>query len=180
MEGNAKKCVERYCELANKTTQQLYKVATPCMMTINLKKKKIQRTPTILRLRSGTFKRNKLREEPVAQNKEAWEQPLAHGASSSVDKECQTNTEATWRHYLQVSPHTSQFPEAVFSIIRDIYGRKPGDPVNENLAIWWTLMNITLRAAVRLGKDRIISGKQQDSFSGKRKSWSVVRQKSLT
>ena len=29
MEGHAKKCVERYCELANKTTQQLYKVATP-------------------------------------------------------------------------------------------------------------------------------------------------------
>ena len=26
-----KKCVERYCELANKTTQQLYKVATPCI-----------------------------------------------------------------------------------------------------------------------------------------------------
>ena len=24
MEGNAKKCVERYCELANNTTQQLY------------------------------------------------------------------------------------------------------------------------------------------------------------
>ena len=24
-------CVERYCELAKKTTQQLYKVATPCM-----------------------------------------------------------------------------------------------------------------------------------------------------
>ena len=31
MEGHAKKRVERYCELANKTTQQLYKVATPCM-----------------------------------------------------------------------------------------------------------------------------------------------------
>ena len=26
-----KQCVERYCELANKTTEQLYKVATPCM-----------------------------------------------------------------------------------------------------------------------------------------------------
>ena len=26
MEGRAKKCVERYCELANRTTQQLYKV----------------------------------------------------------------------------------------------------------------------------------------------------------
>ena len=31
MEGNAKKCVERYCELSNKTTQQLYKVSTPCI-----------------------------------------------------------------------------------------------------------------------------------------------------
>ena len=30
MEGHAKKCVDIYCELAHKTTQQLYKVATPC------------------------------------------------------------------------------------------------------------------------------------------------------
>ena len=29
MEGHAKKCVETYCELANKTTQQFVKVATP-------------------------------------------------------------------------------------------------------------------------------------------------------
>ena len=31
MEGRAKKCVERFCELANRTTEQLYKSATPCM-----------------------------------------------------------------------------------------------------------------------------------------------------
>ena len=31
MAGHAKKCVERYCELANRTTQQLYKVCTPCI-----------------------------------------------------------------------------------------------------------------------------------------------------
>ena len=31
MEGHAKKCVERYCELLNNTTQQLYKVSTPCI-----------------------------------------------------------------------------------------------------------------------------------------------------
>ena len=31
MAGHAKKCVERYCELATKTTQQLYKVSTPCI-----------------------------------------------------------------------------------------------------------------------------------------------------
>ena len=30
MEGHAKKYVERYCELAKKTTQQIYKVSTPC------------------------------------------------------------------------------------------------------------------------------------------------------
>ena len=31
MAGHAKKCVERFCELANRTTQQLYKVSTPCI-----------------------------------------------------------------------------------------------------------------------------------------------------
>ena len=31
VECHAKKCVERYCELANKTTQQLYTVSTPCI-----------------------------------------------------------------------------------------------------------------------------------------------------
>ena len=31
MEGHAKKCVERYFELANKTTEQLYKVSIPCI-----------------------------------------------------------------------------------------------------------------------------------------------------
>ena len=31
LEGRAKKCVERYCELAKKTTQQLYKISTPCI-----------------------------------------------------------------------------------------------------------------------------------------------------
>ena len=38
MEGHAKKCVERYCELANKTTQQLYKVSTPCIDDHHFKK----------------------------------------------------------------------------------------------------------------------------------------------
>ena len=31
MEGHAKKCVERYCELANKSTQQLCRVSTRCI-----------------------------------------------------------------------------------------------------------------------------------------------------
>ena len=31
MEGHAPKCVERYCELANKKVEQLYKVSHPCL-----------------------------------------------------------------------------------------------------------------------------------------------------
>ena len=39
MAGHAKKCVERYSELAKKTIQQLYKISTPCIMTTTSKKK---------------------------------------------------------------------------------------------------------------------------------------------
>ena len=40
MVGHAKKCVERNCELANKTTQQVYKVSTPCIDDHHFKEKK--------------------------------------------------------------------------------------------------------------------------------------------
>ena len=40
MEGHAKKCVERYCELPKKTTQQLYKVSTPCIDDHHFKEEK--------------------------------------------------------------------------------------------------------------------------------------------
>ena len=42
MVGHAKKCVERHCELANKTTQQLYKVSTPCIDDHHLKQEETQ------------------------------------------------------------------------------------------------------------------------------------------
>ena len=41
MEGHVKKCVERYCELANKTTQQLYKVSTPCIYDYHFKEEEL-------------------------------------------------------------------------------------------------------------------------------------------
>ena len=41
MEGHAKKCVDRFCELANKTTQQFFKVATPCIDDHQLKEEEI-------------------------------------------------------------------------------------------------------------------------------------------
>ena len=42
MEGHAKKCVERYCELANRTTQQLYKVSTPCIDDHHFKEEELE------------------------------------------------------------------------------------------------------------------------------------------
>ena len=42
MEGHAKKCVERYYELANKTTQQLYKVSTPCIDDHHFKEEELK------------------------------------------------------------------------------------------------------------------------------------------
>ena len=65
-------------------------------------------------------------------------------------------TEATWDHYHHMSPDTSHDMEAVFFMIREIYGRPPGDSVKDldvNLAIWGMFMNTTLRAPVRFGKD---------------------------
>ena len=42
MEGHAQKCVERYCELANKKTEQLYKVSSPCSDDHHLKKEEFE------------------------------------------------------------------------------------------------------------------------------------------
>ena len=42
MEGHAKKCVERYCELANKTTQQLHKVSTACVDDHHFKEEELK------------------------------------------------------------------------------------------------------------------------------------------
>ena len=42
MEGHAKKCVERYGELVNKTTQQLYKASTPCIDDHHFKEEEIE------------------------------------------------------------------------------------------------------------------------------------------
>ena len=41
-EGDAKRCVERYCELANKTTHQLYKVSTPCIDDHHFKEEELK------------------------------------------------------------------------------------------------------------------------------------------
>ena len=41
IEGHARKCVQRCCELSNKTTEQLYKVSTPCIDDHQLKEEEM-------------------------------------------------------------------------------------------------------------------------------------------
>ena len=48
MEGHAKKCVERYCELANKATQQLYKVSTICIDDHHFKEEELKSVGELL------------------------------------------------------------------------------------------------------------------------------------
>ena len=67
--------------------------------------------------------------KPVAQSNKAWVQPLAHGASSSVDKERQTNTGATRRQLL-----TSKCRHA-HPIVRKPSTPKSGISMEENLAM---------------------------------------------
>ena len=49
MVGHAKKCVERYCELTNKTTQQLYKVSTPCIDDHHFKEEELKSVGEIVK-----------------------------------------------------------------------------------------------------------------------------------
>ena len=42
MEGHDQKCVERYCELANKKTEQSYKVSCPCLADHHFKKEELE------------------------------------------------------------------------------------------------------------------------------------------
>ena len=55
MEGHTKKCVERYCELANETTQQLYKIATPCMDDHKFKEEKMSQQENCLQFAHKLF-----------------------------------------------------------------------------------------------------------------------------
>ena len=55
MEGHAKKCVERYCELANRTTQQLYKVSTPCIDDHHFKEEEMKSVGELSQVCSQIF-----------------------------------------------------------------------------------------------------------------------------
>ena len=117
--------------------------------TRRIKKKKIQKTPTILRLRSGTTKENPLPKTKLGRNplhtklilqliRKVKRIRKRHGTTTSKYRR---KHRTTWK---------PSFPWA-----RRSMENNPGDPMkdpNVNLATWWMFMNTTFQAAVHLGR----------------------------
>ena len=106
-----------------------------------------------------------MKEIPLSTITKLGRNSLAHGASFSVDRESQKNTEATWDHHLHISPDTSPFMETVFSMVSKIHGKQSDDVMEDlkvNLTICGIFMNVTLQAVVHLG--RFISGNLWENY----------------
>ena len=54
MEGHAQKCVERYCEVANKKVEQLYNVSHPCLDEHHFKKEELESVGELLEVCAQT------------------------------------------------------------------------------------------------------------------------------
>ena len=97
-------------------------------------------------------------EEVVTGKPVAFQTP-AEKPDAPSESACQARPKAEkieWSHNLHVSPVTIHQTEAVFSIVRRMYGREHDDlmdDLDENVAIWSKFLNATLRAAVHLGQD---------------------------
>ena len=75
--------------------------------------------------------------------------------ANQTTQEVKKLKEKEWSHNLHVCPATIHHTEAVFSIVRVIFGRGHDDTMDDldvNAAIWCIFLNATLRAAVHLGQ----------------------------
>ena len=85
--------------------------------------------------------------------KEVTGKPVAPRSSENSGKSIAGSRK--WPHNFHMSPAAVPHMEKVYSIVRQIYGRSPTDDLNdfdENNAFWGTFMNVTLQAAVHLGR----------------------------
>ena len=125
----------------------------------------------------------------ITRTDEACGTPFAGQTAESISsafQKGQNKKEATLEHFFAISPQTISHTDAVYDMVRKIYGRESDDPMKDldvNVAIWRVFTNATLKAAVHLGNDHDVNlrhvGVLQDNFSEKQKSWSVVRQRLL-
>ena len=93
---------------------------------------------------------------------ESWsdhEKELTGKPVASRNLEISGNSKAgsrNWPHHFHMSPAVVPRMAKLYSIVRQIYGRSPMDDLNDfdvNNAIWCIFMNVTLQAAVHLGRD---------------------------
>ena len=145
--------------------------------TRRIKKKRIQKTPTIPRLRLGTTKKNLLLKIVQLGRNPLHTEPVLQ----LVDQESQRITEATREHYLHISPYRLHYMDAVFSMVCKTYGRQPWRSYGKFECEFGFLVNVhechsssSSSSRKRLWHE-FENGKQRDSFSRKQKSWSVVR-----
>ena len=84
---------------------------------------------------------------------------LLRNSYGERESDCQggPNAERTeWSHNLHVSPATIHHTEAVFSTVREIYGREHDDRMDDldvKMAIWGIFLKTTTLRAVHLGQD---------------------------
>ena len=109
-------------------------------------------------------------EKPAATGKsqESWEsydseswsshQKEVTAASQKTGKQRVLKLEAKNGHTIFMSPAVVLHMEKVHLIVRQNYGRSPTDELNDldvNNAVWSIFMNVTLHAAVHLGRDYV-------------------------
>ena len=96
-------------------------------------------------------------EKPVATKEDSGDVDLFESETWSLDEEELTEkpvAEKEWSHNLHGSPATVHHSEAVFSIVRNIYGREHDDPMDDlDVNILDIYLNTTLQAAVHLEHD---------------------------
>ena len=133
MEGHAKKCAERYCELANKRTVQFSSAAARCIPW------------RVDGHSNGETCRNKEESLDVdlseSETRSFQKEVVTARPYASSKSDCQRGPKAerkVWPHHLHMSPATAHHTKAVFSIVREIYGRENDHPMNDldvNMAI---------------------------------------------
>ena len=97
-----------------------------------------------------------LSESETGSEEDVTARPVVEKPATGKPNASSKSERTEWSHNLHVSPATFHRTEAVFSIVREIYGREHDDPMDDldvNTAIRDIFLNTTLRAAVHLGQD---------------------------
>ena len=109
----------------------------------------------------ATEKSQELWDNPESESWSDHEKEVTGKPVLSRNSENSMNSEArskNWPHHFHMSPAVVPHMEKVHSIVRQIYGRSPMDDLTDlevNNAVWSFFMDVTLQAAIHLGRDHM-------------------------